>query len=242
MPSRFDPEYMTATTYYAVGDVHGEADKLARLVGAIENDARLRGGDFKIIFLGDMIDRGPQSREVVDMVMRLQKEGRAEALKGNHEELMLYAYERDESDGLYHWSASGGEDTIRSYQNANGRTRDWREAVDRGHLNWLRRLPTMWRDETRGLVFVHAGIDPKRFPECPDSVHMWSRSRRFLESDAWPDRYELKDIIVVHGHTPTTEPQVERRRINVDTGACFGGPLTCAVLAPNEAPRFLSAA
>jgi len=233
---------MTETIYYAIGDVHGEAGKLARLIEQIGVDARGHGDDIKIMFLGDLIDRGPGSREVIDLAMRLQKQGRAEALKGNHEELMLYAYDRDETNGLYHWAASGGEDTIKSYQQVNGRWNDWRDAVDRDHIAWLRQLPTMWRDEARGLVFVHAGIDPNRFPDCPDTVHMWSRSKRFYESESWPNRYELADIVVVHGHTPNAAPEVQRRRINVDTGACFGGPLTCAVLAPGQAPRFLSAA
>ncbi len=73
---------------------------------------------------------------------------------------------------------------------------------------------------------------------------MWTRSRKFFKSERWPERDKLKDLLVVHGHTPTDdfEPYVERRRINVDTGACFGGPLTCAVLAPNAAVRFLRAA
>ena len=70
-----------------------------------------------------------------------------------------------------------------------------------------------------------------------------TRSRAFFNTDAWPDRDELYDILVVHGHTPTDdfEPDQQDQRINVDTGACFGGPLTAAVLAPGEHPRFLRA-
>ena len=72
---------------------------------------------------------------------------------------------------------------------------------------------------------------------------MWTRSEKFFKSERWPDRAELKDIIVVHGHTPTRdfEPDQQRRRINVDTGACYGGPLTSVVLAPDQTPRFLRA-
>jgi serine/threonine protein phosphatase 1 len=101
----------------------------------------------------------------------------------------------------------------------------------------------MIRDEPRGLVFVHGGIDPWRFPNCTDEVKMWTRSRTFFRSRDWPDREEVRDLLVVHGHTPTAdfEPDWEPRRINVDTGACFGGPLTCAVLAPGEKARFLRA-
>lgn len=233
---------MSNTIYYAIGDVHGELEKLKRLRGLIESDARQRGGVGKIVFLGDLIDRGPDSRGVVELAMGLYKSGEALVLKGNHEELMLYAYDREDTIGLYHWANNGGDETIRSYQNVHGRKDHWREAVDREHISWLRALPTIWRDEARKLVFVHAGIDPRRFPECPESVHMWSRSRRFYESHKWPQREELEGILVVHGHTVLDDgaPDVQERRINVDTGACFGGPLTCAVLAPGEAPRCLS--
>jgi serine/threonine protein phosphatase 1 len=101
----------------------------------------------------------------------------------------------------------------------------------------------MIRDQARGLVFVHGGIDPNTFPECSDEVRMWTRSTKFFRSEHWPEREELHDLLVIHGHTPTDdfEPDVQRRRINVDTGACFGGALTAAVLAPGEAPRFLRA-
>jgi serine/threonine protein phosphatase 1 len=234
---------MTDTIYYAIGDVHGEAEKLKRLLSHIEADARARGSAGKVVFLGDIIDRGPDSRSVVELAFQLHKSGDAVALKGNHEELMLYAYDREDTIGLYHWANNGGDDTIRSYQNVHGRKDHWREAVDRDHIVWLRSLPTIWRDEARKLVFVHAGIDPNRFPHCPESVHMWSRSPRFYDPKRWPNRPELEGIVVVHGHTPTNDlrPFQNLRRINVDTGACFGGPLTCAVLAPGEAPRFLSA-
>ncbi|MBN8605437.1 MAG: serine/threonine protein phosphatase [Caulobacterales bacterium] len=234
---------MSEHVYYAIGDVHGEADKLERLSDDIRNDAARAGASHKIIYLGDMIDRGPDSRAVVLRAMQEAQAGEAIALKGNHEELMLHAYDRDETMGLYHWATNGGDDTIRSYQQAHGVKDHWREVIDSDHIKWLRTLPTIWRDEARGLVFVHAGIDPIRFPECSDGIRMWTRSRKFFDPGRWPDRPELEGIVVVHGHTPTQDktPHVNRRRINVDTGACFGGPLTCVVLAPGEGPRFLHA-
>lgn len=234
---------MSEHIYYAIGDVHGEADKLARLSDSIRDDAARVGARHRIVYLGDLIDRGPDSRVVIVRAMDDARTDDAIVLKGNHEELMLYAYEREETLGLYHWANNGGDDTIRSYQQANGAKDHWREAIDGDHVKWLRTLPTIWRDEARGLVFVHAGIDPRRYPECPEGIHMWTRSRLFYDSDKWPERGQLSDIIVVHGHTPTGDraPDVQRRRINVDTGACFGGPLTCVVLAPGEGPRFLHA-
>jgi serine/threonine protein phosphatase 1 len=229
------------TTYYAIGDVHGENGKLDDLLAQIARDA----GDasHKIVFVGDLIDRGPNSHAVVATAMELAHAGAAIALRGNHEELMLYAFDREETAGLYHWANNGGDETIRAYERAGGKKDYWREAIDREHLKWLRGLPTMWRDEARGLVFVHGGIDPKTFPDCSDEVRLWTRSAAFFRSEKWPNRAELRDILVVHGHTPTAdfEPDVQRRRINIDTGACFGGKLTSVVLAPDAPPRFLFA-
>ncbi|MFZ2030142.1 MAG: metallophosphoesterase, partial [Vitreimonas sp.] len=164
-------------------------------------------------------------------------------IRGNHEELMLHAVDHNESVGIYWWATNGGDETIESYQRANGPEDDWRQAVDKAHIKWLRALPTIWRDDQRKLVFVHGGIDPWRYPNESDEVRMWTRSPTFFRSSNWPDREELRDIVVVHGHTPTEdfEPDWQSRRINVDTGACFGGPLTAAVLAPDAAPRFLHA-
>jgi serine/threonine protein phosphatase 1 len=232
--------------YYAIGDVHGEADRLARLHDAIAQDHAREGGAARIVHLGDLIDRGPDSRGVVARVMALEAlppaGAQSSCVLGNHELMMLDAY--DASDGhitLGHWLSQGGMETMDSYVAANGSPGDWRESVDRAHWDWLLALPSMIREER--FVFVHGGIDPKAFPHCKEEIRLWTRSARFFDSESWPEREELKDILVVHGHTPTEDfaPQVQRRRINVDTGAVFGGPLTCAVLTPAEPPRFLFA-
>lgn len=234
---------MSDLTYYAIGDVHGEIDKLDRLLHAIREDAVRRKVPHNIVFLGDLVDRGPDSRAVVKRAMHLAETEGAIVLRGNHEELMLHAYDKRESVGIYWWAENGGDETITSYMMANGVRDDWREAIDKHHIAWLRTRPVMVRDELRGLVFVHGGIDPRVFPCCTDEVHMWTRSNNFFDTRRWPDRPELSGICVVHGHTPTPdfEPHLNPRRINVDTGACFGGPLTAVVLAPDERPRFLSA-
>lgn len=235
---------MSDLTYYAIGDVHGEFAKLDELLRFIREDVQRRQTPHRIVFLGDMIDRGPDSHGVVARIMALTRSGEALALKGNHEELMLSAYHNRESVGIYWWAENGGDETITSYMLANGAKDDFRDAIDAAHIAWMKTLPTMIRDEARGLVFVHGGIDPKTFPLCSDEVKMWTRSPVFFNSDRWPKRDETKSILVVHGHTPTAdfEPEAQTRRINVDTGACFGGPLTAVALAPNEPPRFLRAA
>lgn len=234
---------MSDVIYYAIGDVHGEIEKLDRLLGFIREDARLRDAAHKIVFLGDLIDRGPDSRSVVERAKALCDGGQAIAIKGNHEELMLHACDKRESMGVYWWAENGGDETILSYVRANGYADDFRDAIDPAHIAWLRDLPAMIRDEKRGLVFVHGGIDPKTFPNCTDEVRMWTRSNKFFDPGRWPARPELEGLVVVHGHTPTHDfkPHSNPRRINVDTGACFGGPLTAVVLAPGEERRFLHA-
>jgi serine/threonine protein phosphatase 1 len=234
---------MSDTVYYAIGDVHGEDDKLALLHDFVRKDAARLGVAPFFVHLGDLIDRGPDSRGVIARLMKLHETDRAVTLKGNHEELMLHAYVKQESIGVYFWAENGGDETIASYKRVNGDRDDWRDAIDRAHLDWLRGLPVLWRDETRRLAFVHGGIDPSAFPNCSDEIRMWTRSEKFFDPRRWPDRPELEGLIVIHGHTPTHdyEPHLGPRRINVDTGACFGGPLTCVVLAPGEAPRFLYA-
>jgi serine/threonine protein phosphatase 1 len=234
---------MSDLTYYAIGDVHGELEKLERLLGYIRDDVQRTHVEHRIVFLGDMIDRGPESRAVVQRAKTMVEAGEAWALKGNHEELMLHAYDNRESVGIYHWATNGGDETLLSYAMANGDRGDWRETIDEDHLKWLRSLPVTLTDDERGIVFVHGGIDPKIYPACSDDLRMWTRSRAFFNSERWPEREETKNILVVHGHTPPDdlEPEVERRRINVDTGACFGGTLTAVVLAPGRGPRFLRA-
>lgn len=234
---------MSDCIYYAIGDVHGESDKLDRLLDFVRDDARRLGAPHKIVFLGDLVDRGPDSRAVVERAIKTTQSGEAVAIKGNHEELLLHACANRESVGIYWWAENGGDETIASYMTSNGVRDDFRDAIDKAHIAWLRALPVMIRDEARGLVFVHAGIDPKTFPACSDEIRLWTRSRQFYDSEQWPDRPELDGVCVVHGHTPTADfrPDVSPRRINVDTGACFGGPLTAVALAPGEGPRFLRA-
>jgi serine/threonine protein phosphatase 1 len=234
---------MTDCTYYAIGDVHGELEKLDELLRLIRADAVLRKVAHRLVFLGDLIDRGPDSRGVVERVMRVEAEGDAVTLLGNHEEMLLNAWKSSDTKLYALWGLNGGDRAIASYERVNGVRHDWRDSVDASHVHWMRALPTLLHDEPRRLVFVHAGIDPTTFPNCDAGVRLWTRSDKFFDPGRWPKRRELEGLLVVHGHTPTHDfaPHVNPRRINIDTGACFGGPLTCVVLAPGEAPRFLFA-
>lgn len=233
------------TIRYAIGDVHGESDRLARLHDAIMAHHVLEGGDALLVHVGDLIDRGPNSRGVVKRVMEMEARPppnmKVACVMGNHEQMLLEAMRKDDRSQCGFWFDQGGDKTIESYERVNGAGNPWHSAVDRAHVAWLSALPSMIRDAH--CVFVHGGIDPARFPECPDDLRLWTRSQKFFDEARWPHRQELKNILVVHGHTPTNDslPEVSRRRINIDTGVCYGGPLTCVVLIPGERPRFLGA-
>lgn len=240
---------MAGLTYFAIGDVHGESRKLGELHGAILERIAFEGGPACIIHLGDYVDRGPDTKGVIERVMALEARFADEAkvsvisLMGNHEQMLLGAYESHMPQDAGSWWSQGGAEAADSYAGGQGLAdANWRELIPPEHIAWLRTLGSVHIDWERKLVFVHAGIDPVRFPDCPEAIRLWTRADRFFNHDNWPDREELKGLTVVHGHTPRAyQPEVFPHRINVDTGACFGGPLTAVMLKPGEAPQFLRA-
>jgi len=240
---------MAGPIYFAIGDVHGEAYKLRQLHAAILDRIAFEGRAAKIIHLGDYVDRGPDSRAAVEAVMALEKRFDRDpvveivSLMGNHEQMMLDAYDAQDVDVAGSWWSQGGSETADSY--ADGRETvgaNWRETVPKEHISWMRRLPGMLHDQERRLVFVHAGIEPAQFPDEDQRTYLWTRSERFFLQWQWPDREELKGLMVIHGHTPKSfDPEIYPHRINVDTGAVFGGPLTAVMLKEGARPEFLRA-
>jgi serine/threonine protein phosphatase 1 len=213
---------------FAIGDIHGSLEKLESLLSVCEAVRGSRSARF--IFLGDFIDRGPRSKEVLDLLI---KGGGARdrdfvCLRGNHEEMLIRAADRHRSDrDLMTWWGNGGEATLESYGV------DDPSDLPVEHLAWLRGLPITTGDDYR--LFVHAGIRPGvSLTSQLDEDLLWIREP-FLSSE------EDYGILVVHGHTPTRnrKPDLRSNRINIDTGACFGGPLTAAVFS-DKAPRVLS--
>lgn len=236
---------MPGPIYFAIGDVHGEADKLRQLHAAILDRIAVEGQSAKIVHLGDYVDRGPDSRGVIDQVIALEQRFGNDAgigvvsLMGNHEQMMLDAYDAGVAadDGV--WWSQGGAETATSYDAGDI---SWRGYVPKEHISWMRRLPGVLRDTDRKLVFVHAGIEPATFPQEDQRTYLWTRSERFFQQWQWPDREELKGLMVVHGHTPKSfDPEIYPHRINVDTGAVFGGPLTAVMLKEGARPEFLRA-
>jgi serine/threonine protein phosphatase 1 len=241
---------MAAALYFAIGDIHGEAHKLRRLHESILDRIAREKQPACIVHLGDFVDRGPDSHGVIEAVLALEalfagsERIRVISLMGNHEQMMLDAYDAsDSSEADGSWWAQGGAETADSYAEGPGTGgADWRETIPPAHITWMRRLPLIYQAPERKLVFVHAGIEPASFPNEPEHTYLWTRSDRFLNDETWPERDELRNLTVIHGHTPRSfEPEIFPHRINVDTGACFGGPLTAVMLKEGEAPQFLRA-
>ena len=228
--------------YYAIGDIHGEADRLRDLHAHItaHHDQFYAGQPQTRIHLGDYIDRGPDSCAVIDQIIRMtdQSPFKIINLKGNHESLMLDACQKKHPASYQNWLDNGGEATLASYETHG------HDHPPKHHIDWMQTLPAIYRDQARGLVFVHAGIDPDDFPGDREAVYLWTRSAVFFNTSLWLDN-TLDNIQVFHGHTPTltNTPDVSEdgRRINIDTGACYGGALTAAIITPNEPLRFLHA-
>jgi serine/threonine protein phosphatase 1 len=200
---------------YAIGDIHGSLRKLRALLARCERHAGHRPMTF--VFLGDYIDRGPDSQGVIDAIMELKSRLKDEviALMGNHEAVALEVIDGKADADL--WLGEGGAATLRSY----GVSRAAELPLE--HVAWLRRLPLRYDDGQR--FFVHAGIDPDK-PLNAQRGHdlVWIRE---------PFLSDTRDYgrLIVHGHTPQTTglPDLRRNRLNLDTAAVFGGPLTAAV-------------
>jgi serine/threonine protein phosphatase 1 len=235
---------------YAIGDVHGLAGALRELHERIFEDHALRFSDRPvcIIHLGDYIDRGPDSQGVINTVMALEERARSEdrltvfSLMGNHEEMLLKAISGDPAF-LEVWMRNGGDTTLESYVTERRDEDDVLNFFSVPHREWLSELPKILIDESRRQVFVHAGVNPVAFPDDDENVYLWTRSPRFFDPSRWKKYPALAGYMVIHGHTPTRnhKPRIagKGQRINVDTGAVYGGPLTAVCLAEGEELSFL---
>ncbi len=233
-----------ARVYYAIGDIHGELDRLTALHERIFEHHLAFHAELCacLVHLGDYVDRGPDSRGVIERLRTLERAATGTpaleivCLRGNHEQMMIEALDGG-ALAEAQWARNGGMATLHSYET------DPVPGLLYQHHSWLKARPYLcWRPED-GLVFVHAGLDGTRFPDEKPDVYLWTRSETFFDTRKWTAP-ALEGHRVVHGHTPTEDyrPDVsgDGRRINIDTGACFGGSLTAAILAPGEAIRFLS--
>lgn len=215
---------------YAIGDIHGQAALLDDLLGMIERDGMGRPENNVLVFIGDYVDRGADSKGVIEQLLSLQSDFTAHFLRGNHDQALLDFLSDPSSFPV--WKDYGAEETLASYgvptpvseDEADLRqTRDrLRQSLPPSHLQFFEALKL---SETIGdYFFAHAGVRPGTpLDKQEERDLMWIRDE-FLNS-----RAEFGKIIV-HGHTPANAPQVRRNRIGIDTGAYLTGRLTALVL------------
>ncbi len=200
---------------YAIGDLHGCSDHLDQLLRKIPFDPDLD----QFVFMGDYIDRGPDSFGVVDRLLDLKRfYPNTMCLLGNHEQMLQdYLSGEDTFSFVY----NGGRATLESYSVEN-RQKRWHGTLPPEHENFFRHLPRYY--ETEDYIFVHAGLRPGVLLE-DQSPHdlIWIRDQ-FFKSD-----YDFGKT-VVFGHTPFQRPFVVTGRIGIDTGAVYGNVLTCVAL------------
>jgi serine/threonine protein phosphatase 1 len=200
----------------AIGDIHGCNNRLKELLRRIAFDPLAD----TLVFIGDYLDRGPDVRGVIETLLALKETSpNVICLRGNHEAMFLNYYRegRDEELFLYNMGMS----TLNSYGISIAEARKGR-GFPESHLRFLAALPLS--HETDEYCFVHAGLRPgiPRSEQSPEDL-LGIRSE-FIESDWDFDR------TVVFGHTPLPEPLIEKNKLGIDTGAVYGGRLTCIEL------------
>ena len=206
---------------YAVGDLHGRLDLLQGLLTQLELDAQGREpASTTLLFLGDVIDRGDQSRQLVELIRRSQADGEGVLLLcGNHEELLLASAD-GEAMAQRVWLGNGGDATLRSFgiapelfaaSSTDERARMIHRHVGQEVLGWLRSLPLSYR--TGDYYFCHAGVRPGVPLEAQQREDLlWIRDE-FLGSRVW------HGAMIVHGHSEADAVEEVHNRINIDTGA-----------------------
>ena len=221
------PRVPEGTRVYAIGDIHGRLDLLAQLSERIVMDSGNFTGERKVVvYLGDYVDRGPRSCEVIDLLADEPLAGfESVHLKGNHEQLLLDFL--DDASVWPMWLFNGADATLSSYgvtptAGADGLQAEFRASIPARHLEFLGALALSHAEGD--YMFVHAGVRPGVALEDQDEADMiWIRDL-FLSSDADHGK------IVVHGHSIARQPEIEANRIGIDTGAYATGKLTCLVL------------
>lgn len=217
---------------YCIGDIHGRDDLLRDAHQKIAADATGFTGKKTRVYLGDYVDRGMNSKEVLEILLANELTGFEQVyLLGNHEQVLLEFLLTENSEVAQDWIRFGGLQTLLSYGvRVLGipTPREWpavhaqfKEKLPEAHLQFLASLQLSY--EVGGYFFVHAGIRPgvKLHQQLPEDM-LWIRDE-FLNSRACHGK------IIVHGHSVTDEPDVRPNRIGLDTGAYASGKLTCAV-------------
>jgi serine/threonine protein phosphatase 1 len=234
-PAPVRPAVPDGLRIYAVGDIHGRADLLDQILLRINDDLEARPVAGAIhVFLGDYIDRGPDSSGVLERLIRRAETHQTLCLKGNHEVYLLEFLENPAI--LKDWARYGALTTLLSYglrPSINAGLEEQADlaaalsrAMPKSHHRFLTQLPLSF---TCGdYVFVHAGLRPGApLARQREEDLLWIREDFLCHEEPF-------EKVVVHGHTPVMAPEVRKNRINIDTGAYATGRLTCLRLERDE--------
>lgn len=231
LSSRLEARVPHGVRVYVVGDIHGRADLLAKILARIDADEAARPVEHGItVFLGDYVDRGLRSREVIDQLIDRQLNRPVVTLRGNHDDSMLRALH--DMDVALRWLAAGGRETLHAYGIAAPVNVD-RDSIHTVMALAAKRIPTRHKVFLERLLpyvtigdyaFIHAGIRPGIALEKQSPEDLMSIRQPFLDCTT------PHDFVIVHGHTPVSTPDFRPNRINIDAGAYITGNLTCLVL------------
>lgn len=220
---------------YCVGDLHGRFDLLEKSIALIEQDSP-EGGRF--IILGDFVDRGPQSKEIIERLMVGPNDDRWEwvVLQGNHEDIMLQAFRNPNC--LSWWMRNGGDQTLMSYGYKNGDELIHPLKVDIRHIYWLDCLPVYFEDEHR--IFVHAGVPHNELvSETKRQTLQWMLNEGDIvgrSAELYEDLPNVSGKHVVHGHHQSEDhPLLLPHRTNLDSFSWFTGRLAIGVFDETQA-------
>jgi serine/threonine protein phosphatase 1 len=237
---------------YAIGDIHGCIDELKDMLKLIKKDLKEHPvKNHRIIFVGDYVDRGPDSKAVIDRLIKMREKGHnVTFLRGNHEEKLITAFTAIDRRNMSGFIKYGGPETLASYGltgkavdrilGSNPSKKDYekfssevRSHLGKTHVEFLTSLPTSTIEGD--YFFCHAGVNPRAsFDIQRDYDLIWMREP-FL---SWGKPLEK---VVVHGHTPRQRIGEHPHRINVDTSCVYGNLLTAAVL-EDKSQRYLHVA
>jgi serine/threonine protein phosphatase 1 len=229
---------------FVIGDVHGCLNELTSLHKKILTHEKFNVKNDLLIYLGDYIDRGKNSKDVINQILKLkEKEIKTINLMGNHEEFMInFLFKKH--NNIEQWLNYGVDQTFKSYdvevvefikdgfndEVIDKLRTDLLSKMNDRHVTFYKELETSF--STEKYLFVHAGINPKKkIAEQTKRDFLWSRSSEFFHKDFKAEK------IIVHGHTPVEKVVNDSYRINIDSGCYFSGRLTSVLLNDNDDKR-----
>ncbi|HEW91733.1 MAG TPA: serine/threonine protein phosphatase [Thermotogaceae bacterium] len=196
---------------YVIGDIHGCFKSLRNLIDILP----LKSDD-KLIFLGDYIDRGPNSKEVVEFLIQLSKSYECVFIRGNHEQMLLDSFKESVISQI--WYFNGAAATLKSYGGIS--------KIPTSHMDFF--VSTKYYHIIENLFFVHAGVKPKVALENQRlEDFLWIRDEFIYSDDPLPG------FKIIFGHTPFEKPLILPDKIGLDTGCVYGGNLSCLCLEEN---------